>query len=137
MNLSRFRDAQAETYATALAELRAGRKASHWMWFIFPQLAVLGRSATAKYYGIEDLAEARAYLADPVLGPRLEEAAEAVLTHPGLSAEQIMGHIDGMKLRSTATLFREAGGGAVFQRLLDTFYDGEPCARTLRALSRD
>lgn len=137
MNLSRFRDAQAETYATALAELRAGRKASHWMWFIFPQLAVLGRSATAKYYGIEDLAEARAYLADPVLGPRLEEAAEAVLTHPGLSAEQIMGHIDGMKLRSTATLFREAGGGAVFQRLLDTFYDGEPCARTLQALSRD
>jgi uncharacterized protein (DUF1810 family) len=136
-DLSRFHDAQSDTYATALAELRAGRKATHWMWFIFPQLAELGRSATAKYYGIADLAEARAYLADPVLGPRLEEAAEAVLMHPGLSAEQIMGPIDGMKLRSTATLFREAGGGAVFQRLLDTFYDGAPCARTLEALSRD
>ena len=134
-DLSRFHDAQADSYATALAELRAGRKASHWMWFIFPQLAVLGRSATAKYYGIEDLPEARAYLADPVLGPRLEEAAEAVLRHPDLSAEQIMGHVDGLKLRSSATLFREAGGGAVFQRLLDTFYDGAPCPRTLEALS--
>ncbi|WP_212524038.1 DUF1810 domain-containing protein [Actibacterium sp. MT2.3-13A] len=133
-DLARFRDAQADTYATALAELRAGRKATHWMWFIFPQLAVLGRSATAKYYGIENLAEARAYLADPVLGPRLEEAAEAVLTHPERDAEQIMGPIDGLKLRSSATLFRAAGGGAVFQRLLDTFYGGAPCARTIQEL---
>ncbi|MGC9369196.1 MAG: DUF1810 family protein, partial [Paracoccaceae bacterium] len=82
------------------------------------------------------LAEARAYLADPLLGPRLTEAAEAVLTHPDLSARDIMGPVDGMKLRSSATLFDAAGGGAVFRRLLDTFYDGEPCPRTLEALSR-
>ncbi len=129
-DLGRFHDAQATTYATALAELRQGRKRSHWMWFIFPQLAALGRSTTAKHYGIRDLDEARAYLADPILGPRLIECAEAVLAHPDRQITEIMGEIDGMKLRSTATLFELAGGGPVFARLLDTFYSGEPCRLT-------
>ena len=134
-SLTRFHEAQADLYGTALAELQAGRKRSHWMWFIFPQLASLGRSGNAKYYGIDDAEEARAYLDDPVLGPRLIACAEAVLSHPDRSAEEIMGGIDAMKLRSSATLFREAGGGASFQRILDTFYGGEPCGRTLRELA--
>lgn len=134
MDLVRFHDAQADTYATALAEVTRGRKESHWMWFIFPQLKVLGRSGTAQFYGIADLAEARAYLADPVLGPRLHACARAVLAHRGLPAVAIMGSIDALKLRSCATLFRQAGGGAEFQQILDAFYDGQPCAATLAAL---
>ncbi len=133
--LDRFVDAQAVSYDTALAELRQGRKRSHWMWYIFPQLAELGRSPTAKFYGIVDLDEARAYLAHPVLGPRLAECAEAVLIHAGREPSEIMGEIDALKLRSSATLFREAGGGAVFQRLLDDFYGGRACPLTLRALA--
>ncbi|WP_071673694.1 DUF1810 domain-containing protein [Nioella nitratireducens] len=101
---ARFLTAQDATYATALAELRAGRKLSHWMWFIFPQLTALGRSGTAKRYGIDGLAEARDYLAHPVLGPRLVEAARAVLTHAEGRPEAIMGRIDAKKLRSSATL---------------------------------
>lgn len=135
-DLARFHTAQAETYATALAELRSGRKLGHWMWFIFPQLTALGRSATAKRYGIADLDEARAYLADPVLGARLVEAAQAVLCHPEKNAEQIMGHIDALKLCSSATLFVAAGGAPVFQRLLDTFYNGFPCPLTIKALAK-
>lgn len=130
----RFLTAQEGTHDTALRELRAGRKASHWMWFIFPQLTVLGRSGTAKRYGIDGLAEARAYLAHPVLGPRLVEAAHAVLTHPERSAREIMGGIDAVKLRSSATLFEAAGGEAVFAELLDTFYGGARCELTLEAL---
>ncbi|MFC2968181.1 DUF1810 domain-containing protein [Acidimangrovimonas pyrenivorans] len=136
-DLSRFARAQDGVYEIALAELRAGRKATHWMWFIFPQLASLGRSATAKFYGIADLAEARAYLAEPVLGPRLAECFRAVLGHDGLTAEQIMGHIDGLKLRSSATLFREAGSGEMAQlaqAVLDRFYGGEACPLTMAEL---
>lgn len=133
-DLSRFHIAQAGSYATALQELRQGAKQSHWMWFIFPQLTALGRSATARHYGINDLDEARAYLADPDLSGRLEEAAGAVLGHPEKPVEAIMGGIDALKLRSCATLFREAGGDPVFQQLLDAFYDGQPCPLTLRAL---
>ncbi len=132
----RFLTAQEGTYDTALRELRAGRKASHWMWFIFPQLTALGRSGTAKRYGIDGLAEARAYLAHPVLGPRLIEAAGAVLTHPDRSAEAIMGGIDAKKLRSSATLFEAAGGDEVFSELLDTFYGGARCPLTLDLLGR-
>lgn len=135
--LSRFVDAQSHSYETALAELKSGRKRSHWMWFIFPQLAGLGRSATARFYGIADLDEARAYLAHPVLGPRLVECARAVLAHEGQSAEAILGCVDALKLRSSATLFREAGGEPEFQQVLDRFYGGKPCPITLEALGQE
>lgn len=133
-DLSRFHTAQAETYESALDELRVGHKQTHWMWFIFPQLVGLGRSDRARFYGIRDLPEARAYLADPVLGPRLTQAAEAVLSHPDQRIDQIMGHVDAVKLRSCATLFEVAGGGEVFDRIIDTFYEGMPCPLTLKAL---
>ncbi|MEX5727232.1 uncharacterized protein Ga0609869_000585 [Rhodovulum iodosum] len=133
-NLTRFLTAQSTTFPTALAELQAGHKQTHWMWFIFPQLASLGRSPTAKRYGIDTLAEARDYLAHPVLGPRLTRAAQAVLAHEGMTAEEIMGPIDALKLRSSATLFRAAGGGPEFQAILDAFYGGQPCPLTEDAL---
>lgn len=129
MSLQRFHEAQAGTYAAALSELQEGQKRGHWIWFIFPQLASLGRSGTAKFYGIADLAEARAYLADPVLAPRLIACAEAVLTHPERTAEQILGPVDALKLRSSATLFAAAGAD-VMDRVLATFYGGEHCAAT-------
>ncbi|MGA9443715.1 MAG: DUF1810 domain-containing protein [Methyloceanibacter sp.] len=136
MGLERFIEAQSETWASALEELERGAKQSHWMWFIFPQLAALGRSDTAKYYGIQDLAEARAYLAHPVLSARLETAARAVLRHPERPVAAIMGPIDALKLRSSATLFHAAGGGPVFQDLLDTFYDGVACPATHKLLDK-
>ena len=132
--LQRFHDAQARDQARAVAELRAGRKASHWMWYIFPQLAALGRSGTARHYGIRDLAEARAYLADPVLAANLRQAAEAMLENAGTRPEAVLGPVDALKLRSCATLFSAAGGGEIFERLLEAFYDGEPDPATLRAL---
>jgi len=133
-DLSRFHEAQAGTYDTALAELAAGAKVTHWMWFIFPQLRALGRSSTAEYYGIADLAEARAYLADPVLGPRLIACVRTLLGHKGAAPEAIMGPVDAKKLRSCATLFEAAGGGAEFGELLDGFYGGRRCSRTLELL---
>lgn len=135
-DLDRFHTAQATVFPSALAELRRGLKTSHWMWFIFPQLKSLGRSLTAQRYGIEDLEEARAYLADPVLSDRLTRAARAVLSHPEKTAVAILGPIDALKLRSSATLFREAGGGPEFQAILDTLYDGRPCSLTIEALDR-
>lgn len=139
-DLARFHDAQAQSFAAALAELRSGRKASHWMWFIFPQLKALGRSATALHYGIADLAEARDYLADPVLRERLDACADAILAHADEPAQTILGPVDAMKLRSSATLFARAGEGtetgARMERLLDAFYGGEPCALTRGVLAR-
>lgn len=132
-DLDRFVSAQNGVWPTALAELKAGRKATHWMWFIFPQLRSLGRSGTAKFYGIEDLDEARDYLAHPVLGPRLIEAAQAVTAHEDLDAESIMGPVDALKLRSSATLFLRAGAPEM-QKVLDRFYDGKGCALTLAEL---
>lgn len=138
--LTRFREAQANVWSVALAELRAGRKATHWIWFIFPQLTALGRSATALHYGIADLAEARAYLADPILGARLDACAEAVLLHAGERPEAIMGTVDALKLRSSATLFALAGRGTGIgermQAILDHFYGGKPCPLTLAHLER-
>jgi uncharacterized protein (DUF1810 family) len=126
MTLQRFLDAQAPVIDTALAELRAGRKRSHWMWFVFPQLAALGRSATAKFYGIESLAEARRYVAHPVLGARLVACTEAVLAHAGLGAHAIFGSPDDLKFRSCMTLFgRAAPEQQIFRRALNAFYDGE------------
>ncbi|MDK3018076.1 DUF1810 domain-containing protein [Pseudodonghicola flavimaris] len=134
-DLSRFLVAQDGVYPRALDELRAGAKQSHWMWFIFPQLRGLGRSPTALRYGIADLTEARAYLADPVLGARLREAMAAMLLHPDRSAEAILGPVDAIKLRSSATLFAAAGGGAPFAEVLATFYDGQACPLTRELLA--
>jgi uncharacterized protein (DUF1810 family) len=125
-DLSRFVSAQATTYDYALAEVRAGHKRSHWMWFVFPQLAGLGHSATARHYGIRSLAEARAYLAHPVLGPRLREIASVVAALP-TGADAIFGSVDAMKLRSSMTLFaRAAPDEAVFQQVLDRHFGGKP-----------
>ncbi len=134
-DVQRFVEAQVRVWPAALEEIRAGRKTSHWMWFVFPQLKCLGRSQTALYYGIEDLGEAEAYLAHPVLGPRLTEISEAVLHHSGIAPEVIMGPVDALKLRSSATLFEAAGGGSVFATLLDKFYGGQRCKETLRLLN--
>ncbi len=126
MSLQRFLDAQAPVIDTALAELRSGRKRSHWIWFVFPQLAALGRSPTAKFYGIASLDEARRYIEHPVLGPRLLACARAVLAHRGKSANAIFGSPDDLKFRSCMTLFgRAAPREAVFREALDAFYDGE------------
>jgi uncharacterized protein (DUF1810 family) len=140
--LTRFHEAQENVWPVALAELRAGRKATHWIWFIFPQLTALGRSATALHYGIADLAEARAYLADPVLGARLDACADAVLLHAGERPEAIMGTVDALKLRSSATLFALAAGrgtatGTRMLAILERFYGGEPCPLTLAQLEPD
>jgi uncharacterized protein (DUF1810 family) len=134
--LERFIDAQKDVWETALAELEAGRKQTHWMWFIFPQLAGLGRSHRATYYGIRDLSEARNYLAHPVLSARLEAATRALLRHGTRSADAIMGSVDATKLRSCATLFLAAGGGRAFQDVLDTFFTGQPCAATQQLLDK-
>ncbi|BCJ48989.1 hypothetical protein Asp14428_04640 [Actinoplanes sp. NBRC 14428] len=134
-DLDRFVTAQDGVYERALAELRAGDKRSHWMWFVFPQIVGLGSSATARAYAIRDLAEARAYLAHPVLGPRLAECARALLAVEGRTAARIFGHPDDLKLRSSMTLFaRAADDPGPFQAVLDRFYDGEPDPATLERL---
>jgi uncharacterized protein (DUF1810 family) len=125
--LERFVSAQDSggTYQQAVAELRNGRKTSHWMWFIFPQIAGLGHSAMAQTYAINDLAEAKAYLKHPVLGPRLVECAEIVASHRGLTAQQIFGGIDAMKLRSSMTLFAHADSEQpVFGKVIDQYFAG-------------
>ena len=134
-DLDRFVQAQASTYERALAELRAGRKTGHWMWFVFPQIEGLGRSPTAQHYAIAGLDEARAYLAHPVLGPRLRECASALLGVPDRSAEEILGGIDALKLRSSMTLFALAAPEEeVFRAVLDRFHDGKPDPETERRL---
>ena len=134
MSLHRFTEAQARVWPRPLEEIRAGRKTSHWMWYIFPQMAGLGQSPMAQLYGIDGLAEARDYLAHPLLGPRLVEIAQAMLAHAGVAPETVLGPVDAMKLRSCATLFEAAGGDAGFAGLLAAFYDGERCGETLRRL---
>jgi uncharacterized protein (DUF1810 family) len=135
MGLERFVEAQASVYEAARREISAGRKRSHWMWFVFPQLAALGRSPTAKFYGIADAAEAAAYLAHPVLGPRLVEMAGLMLRHRGQAAEAVLGAVDAMKLRSSMTLFsRVPGADPVFREVLAGFFQGEDCVLTLAAL---
>jgi uncharacterized protein (DUF1810 family) len=136
MDLERFVAAQdsAGTYRRAVAELRSGRKTSHWMWFVFPQIAGLGRSTIAQAYAISDLAEAQAYLAHPVLGPRLVECAEILASHRGRSAEQIFGGIDAIKLRSSMTLFAHADPDqTIFRQVIDQYCDG-PDPETERRL---
>jgi len=134
-NLQRFVDAQAPIYSQALDELERGRKASHWMWFIFPQVEGLGRSATAQQYAISSAEEAQAYLQHAVLGPRLVECVNALLGLDGRTAEQIFGDTDTLKLRSSLTLFLAASGGEqVFEDALDKYFDGVPDLRTLTAI---
>lgn len=131
-DLDRFVAAQAPVYATALAELRAGAKRTHWMWFVFPQIAGLGRSATAQLYALGSLAEARAYLGHPVLGPRLRECAQAVLAVAGRSAHAIFGSPDDLKFHSSMTLFSLAApDDALFAACLDQYFGGARDAATL------
>ena len=135
-DLARFVAAQADDYAAALAEVRAGRKRSHWMWYVFPQLDGLGTSPTARRYAIESAAEARAYLAHPVLGPRLVECCEAAVAVGGRSAAEVFGPPDDLKLRSCATLFAAVSPpGSVFGRVLDRYFGGAPDPATLRLLA--
>lgn len=136
--LDRFVAAQARDYAVALAELQRGRKTSHWIWYVFPQIDGLGRSDMAQRYAIADLDEARAYLAHPLLGARLREATAALLAHAGRhSAEAILGDIDAMKVRSSMTLFEVADSetGSVFAACLDAFYAGNRDPETLRRIT--
>ncbi|RYC11463.1 DUF1810 domain-containing protein [Nocardioides zhouii] len=137
MDLQRFVAAQDAlgTYDRALGELRAGRKRSHWIWFVFPQLAGLGFTLTTRAFAIADLAEARAYLDHDVLDPRLRECCAVLLALEGVSAEQVFGPIDVVKLRSSMTLFgRAAPDEAVFAEVLDRFFDGLEDERTVRLL---
>jgi len=135
--LHRFVEIQEMNYSDALAELRAGRKRSHWIWFVFPQLAGLGHSAMSERYAIRSEDEARAYLAHPILGPRLVECAEAVLAIENRSAREIMGSPDDLKLRSCVTLFAHISPErSVFHRILDKYYSSEPDRMTLQLLTR-
>jgi uncharacterized protein (DUF1810 family) len=134
--LERFVDAQDDDYERALAEIRRGRKQSHWMWYVFPQFDGLGVSATSRRYAIKSVAEARAFLAHPVLGPRLLECAEAVLRVDGRTATEIFGDPDNLKLQSCATLFASVSpADSVFHRLLEKYFGGALDARTLRLIA--
>ena len=136
-DLQRFVAAQdaGGTYDRATAELRGGRKTSHWMWFVFPQIAGLGYSPASRTYAITSLAEARAYLAHPVLGARLLECAEILTRVPGRTAEQIFGEVDALKLRSSVTLFMHAAPDEpVFRQVLDQYFDGTPDSATERRI---
>ncbi len=137
--LERFVTAQAPVFDAAVAELRAGRKRTHWMWFVFPQLRGLGRSSTARFYGIASLDEARAYLAHAVLGPRLDLATSAVLSTRGRSVSEIFGTPDDLKFHSSMTLFALAGGKAEnpFSEALERWWQGRMDEATLSLLDRD
>jgi uncharacterized protein (DUF1810 family) len=134
-DLQRFVQAQERNYAQALAEIRRGQKETHWMWYVFPQLAGLGFSGTSKRYAIKSLDEAAAYLRHPLLGSRLRECVAALLAIEGLSAAEIFGWPDDLKLRSCATLFvRVSPPEPLFQQLLDRYFDGRPDTKTLNLL---
>lgn len=137
-DLARFVAAQAGTYEQALAELKAGRKRGHWIWFVLPQFAGLGTSAMSARYAIGSLDEARAYLAHPVLGPRLRECVSTICAHAGRSADAMLGDIDAMKFRSSLTLFAAASDqDPLFTGALARFFDGRADARTLSLLERN
>lgn len=142
-NLQRFVDAQAPVYPRVLAELRAGQKQSHWMWFVFPQMTGLGRSPIAEKFAVSSLAEAQAYLAHPVLGARLRECTELVIAAAGRPIGDSLGYPDDLKFRSSITLFLRAAAAegsagparAVFEEALRVFFDGKPDARTMELLN--
>ena len=137
-DLIRFLDAQDQIYEQVVEELAKGRKETHWMWFIFPQLAGLGRSGMAQHYAIRDLEQAKRYLAHSILGPRLRQVVKLLMDQKGKSAFEILGSPDDLKLRSCLTLFREAASKdsdrVLFTNALDQFYRGEPDRRTLEFL---
>ncbi len=133
-NLARFLDAQAGCYETVLCELRSGRKHTHWMWFVFPQLAGLGLSATARYYAISGPQEAAAYLHHSVLGARLQTCCDTLLQLEDVSAIDIFGPVDALKLRSCVTLFDTLAPGHIFARVLERYYQGERDPATLSLL---
>ena len=136
-NLQRFLDAQERGYDTVLAELRAGRKASHWIWFIFPQIAGLGHSGMAQQFAISSLDEAKAYFQHPVLGSRLRECTQLVLNVEGRSAEEIFGYPDHLKFRSCMTLFMTATtDNTIFKDALLKYFDGKPDQLTLDLLAQ-
>lgn len=136
-DLTRFVEAQEAVYDQALSELHAGRKRSHWMWYVFPQFDGLGMSPTSKLYAIKSVQEARAYVTHPILGPRLIECAQAALQVEGRSALEVFGSPDDMKLRSCATLFASVSPkGSVFHGIIDKFFDGEQDARTIALMTR-
>ena len=135
-NLNRFVEAQESDYGRALKEIREGRKRSHWMWYIFPQIAGLGHSSTARFYAIKGFEEAQAYVGHSILGPRLRECFEAALSVEGKTAEDIFGFPDVLKLRSCATLFMHVSGQAsVFEQLLRKHYGGQADEATLSLLN--
>ena len=134
-NLSRFIDAQETTYEGAMLELARGRKESHWIWYIFPQIVGLGNSETTKIFSIKSLEEGRAYLEHPVLGPRLVEACEILLTLKGTSINEVMGFPDDLKLLSSMTLFETfSESNSVFTRIIDVYFDGERDEATLEII---
>lgn len=138
--LDRFIEAQNAkyygSYASALKEIQQGRKTTHWIWYVFPQLECLGHSSTALYYGITDRQEATQYLNHPTLGGRLREISEALLQHKAKAAHDILGDIDAMKVRSCMTLFDAIAPNDIFEQVLATFYGGERCERTLHFLQK-
>ena len=133
-DLNRFITAQERSYDAALSEIKSGRKRTHWMWYIFPQIEGLGRSSTAQYYAISDLQEAKEYYAHPVLGPRLVEISEALLKLDGDNATTVMGYPDDLKLKSSMTLFAIASGAPVFSKVLDKYFDGRQDRWTVKIL---
>ena len=136
-DLDRFVAAQASAYDTAIGELRSGRKRSHWIWFILPQLRGLGTSQMSSKYGLQSLAEARAYLAHPLLGIRIRECVRTLNALPGNDAVSVLGSVDALKLRSCLTVFAEANQNeSLFQEGLDKYFRGEPDAATLSLLGR-
>lgn len=134
MNLERFVEAQEESYEIAMNEIKKGRKRSHWMWYIFPQINGLGHSSTAQYYAIQGRAEAEAYLAHPVLSKRLLEISEELLKIESDDASVVFGYPDDLKLKSSMTLFSLISKKTVFKRVLDKFFDGEIDERTVELL---
>lgn len=137
-SLDRFVDAQEGVWPAPRDEIAAGHKTGHWIWFVWPQIEGLGRSSTAQYYAIHDLDEATRYLAHPVLGARLIEITQVMLQHRGAAPETILGGIDSMKLRSSATLFEAVPGAPPeFTEILDAFYAGDRCPHTLAAINEE
>ena len=134
MTLDRFIKAQKQDYNIALSEMKAGRKRSHWMWYIFPQIKGLGFSSTAQYYAIQNQREAEEYLAHPVLGKRLIEISKVLLEIESSDARKVMGYPDDMKLKSSMTLFYLVSGKDIFKRVLDKFFDGKLDKKTKELL---
>ena len=135
-SLNRFVEAQVSAYSAALAEVKRGRKQSHWMWYVFPQVQGLGFSSTAQHYAIQDRAEAAAYLQHPVLGARLREISAALLALETSDANRVFGSPDDLKLRSSMTLFAAVPSDPVFQLVLDKFFNGAPDSKTLQLLGQ-